>query len=167
MAKSKSKKKKSASKKKANKQSASKKVASKKTVKQNNVSKKESSASAKTKETRVTIENKSNDASSTIIALLMAAVVAALVIGLVFSGGKDLSKIDSSAEPSPIQGQSSIEVTEPSARTPESTGYNLQGSTDQQGQQAGGGLQKPQSGDQLQPNARLDDYENATLEQGE
>lgn len=91
--------------------------------------------------------------------------VVALFMGALLIGSADDKSVQSSAKPTTNpNAQQTIEVKAPNNPdgTPQSTDYNLQGSSPE-GQNAQGGLQKPQTADQLQPNAKIQDYENAEL----
>ncbi len=104
--------------------------------------------------------------SAKISRTLVATVAIAVVIGAILIGGAEDKSIKSSAKPTiNPNAQQTIEVKPPKSRTgaAEAAGYNLQGSSPD-GQTARGGLQKPQTADQLQPNAKIDDFENAEIE---
>jgi hypothetical protein len=80
-------------------------------------------------------------------------------------GTKSEEAIDIEVPPSPNTGsQQSIEVVDPvdGSGIPGSSGYNIQGSSPEGQQNAQGGLQTP-STNELQPNARIEDYENAQI----
>jgi len=98
-----------------------------------------------------------------IAAILIAIVLAAVLIST--ADDKSIKGVQSSANPTTNpNSQQTIKVTEPNAKgTPEATGYQLQGSAPDGQQSAQGGLQKPQTSEQLQPNARIQNYENAEL----
>lgn len=93
----------------------------------------------------------------------LCALLIALLFGIALTRDDQPDQIESSVDPSPAQGQQNIDVRPPNDETPQATGYNLQGTNNQQGQAAQGGLQQ-QSGDQLQPNAKIDNYEEVILE---
>lgn len=104
------------------------------------------------------------DNSAPILAGVFVCFALALSVGIFLATTAKDSVIKSSAEPSPNSSQQSIEVVEPdsSNTTPGSTDYDIQGSSPAGQQNAEGGLQTP-SVDPLQPNARIEDYENAVI----
>lgn len=108
----------------------------------------------------VTIKNQRSNAKWG----LLIAILIALVIGAVLIFTAEDKSIKSSAKPTPNpSSQQTIKVVEPNKTgTPEPTGYQIQGSSPTE-QEAQGGLQQPQTADQLQPNAKIEDYENADL----
>lgn len=99
-----------------------------------------------------------NSAVAFIVALIIVTVLGFVVL-------REPKRQVNVVEPSPNpNGQQSIEVTEPNSddEIPGSTDYDIQGSEASAQQRARGDLQTPSS-NPLQPNARIDDYENAEI----
>lgn len=110
----------------------------------------------------VVVKQVSNGGTPLVVAVIVSFAVA-ILLGLLLIGTAEDKTIQSSAKPTTNpNSQQTIEVSEPNSSTPEPTGYQIQGSM-QTGQTAQGGLQQPQTADQLQPNAKIKDYENAEL----
>lgn len=146
----------------------SKNKSKKKTAAKSSKSKKTASSSKVQKLQKTTVSAPRRTEVANSVPILMGVIIsfiAALLMGLLIIGTADDRSIKSSAKPTTNpNSQQTIEVTEPAAEgTPKSPDYKLQGSTQQEQQAAEGDLQKQDPANELQPNAGIEDYENAEI----